>query len=148
MAIGKAIPNSGKPHIVTYMGSPMPAGLPFPQYTVVVKFLTTTAPEECVPYLKGSPAWQIDRHVQDPKTQAYTCARKVQISHIIQVDVAVTDPRSPTGWVYGTFAYDGNASRLDVLGQARLPLGIAIRLRPVDLPGGARRAPAFRRSRA
>ena len=122
MAMGKAIPKSGKPHIVTYMGSPMPAGLPFPQYTVVVKFLTTTAPEECVPYLKGSPAWQIDRHVQDPKTQAYTCAHKVQISHIIQVDVAVTDPRSPTGWVYGTYAYDGNRpgstfwDKLDPLG--------------------------------
>ena len=122
LAIGKAIPKSGKPHIVTYMGSPMPAGLPFPEYTVVVKFLTTTAPEECVPYLKGSPAWQIDRHVQDPKTQAYTCAHKVQISHIIQVDVAVTDPRSPTSWVYGTYAYDGNRpgstfwDKLDPLG--------------------------------
>jgi hypothetical protein len=26
----------------------------------------------------------------------------------VQIDVATADNRSPTGWVYGTFAYDGN----------------------------------------
>jgi hypothetical protein len=75
-----------------------------------------------VPYLKGSPEWQIDRHVMNPRTKGYTCERAVQISRMVQVDVAVTDPRSPTGWVYGTFAYDGNRpgstfwDKLDPLG--------------------------------
>ena len=55
-SVGKAIPNSGVPHVVSYLGSRMPAGLPFPPGTVVVKVLTTNAPVECVPYLKGSPS--------------------------------------------------------------------------------------------
>ena len=45
----------------------MPTGLPFPTGTVVMKILTTSAPPECVPFLKGSPEWQIDRHKVDPE---------------------------------------------------------------------------------
>jgi hypothetical protein len=55
VAFGKAIPKSGQPQTADYLGAQMPAGLPFPQGTVVVKFLTTNAPPDCVPYLKGSP---------------------------------------------------------------------------------------------
>src|SRR3978361_1640066 len=51
VAFGKAIPKSGVPQVATYMGTRVPAGLPFPPGTVVVKFLTTSAPAECVPYL-------------------------------------------------------------------------------------------------
>ena len=132
-AFGKAIPKSGEPQIANYMGTQMPAGLPFPQGTVVVKFLTTSAPPECVPYLKGSPEWQIDRHVLNNRTQNYTCERAVQISRIVQVDVAVTDSRSPTGWVYGTYAYDagqGGSTFWDNL----LPLGIQYGSDPWTFP--------------
>lgn len=107
LSVGKAIPASGVPQMVKYLGAPMAAGLPFPQGTVVVKFLTTTAPPDCVPFLAGSPEWQIDRHVLDQKQHKYLCERAVQISRMVQIDVAVADSRSPTGWVYGTFAYDG-----------------------------------------
>ncbi|HEX8165194.1 MAG TPA: hypothetical protein VF601_05330 [Beijerinckiaceae bacterium] len=106
-ALGKAIPKNGRPKVVSYLGSPMPDGLPFPANTVVVKFLTTNAPPDCVPYLRGSPEWRVNRHAVDPKTKAYLCRREVQVSRMIQVDVAVVDPRSPTRWVYGTFGYDG-----------------------------------------
>jgi hypothetical protein len=106
-ALGKAIPKDGVPKSADYMGAPMPAGLPFPQGATVVKVLTTNAPVDCVPYLKGSPEWQVNRHVYNPDTKTYMCQRAVQVSRIVQIDVAVTDGRSPTGWVYGTFAYDG-----------------------------------------
>jgi hypothetical protein len=133
VAFGKAIPKSGQPQTADYMGAQMPAGLPFPQGTVVVKFLTTNAPPDCVPYLKGSPEWQIDRHVLNDKTQRYTCERAVQISRIVQVDVAVTDSRSPTGWVYGTYAYDAGQSGTTFWDHL-LPLGIEFGSDPWTFP--------------
>jgi hypothetical protein len=76
VAFGKAIPSSGRPQTADYLGTQMPAGLPFPQGTVVVKFLTTSAPPDCVSYLKGSPEWQIDRHVLNQKTHKYTASAR------------------------------------------------------------------------
>lgn len=106
-ALGRAIPASGAPQMGEYKGVPMPAGLPFPEGTVVVKVLTSSVPTECVTYLKGAPAWQVDRHKYTPE-KGYECEREVQYSHVVQMDVAVADSRSPIGWVYGTFAYDGD----------------------------------------
>ncbi len=105
-SIGQVFGRDGRPQIGEYMGSPAPRGLPFPPGTVVAKFLTTNAPVECVGSLRGSPEWQIHRHRQDAQGQ-YTCQREVQVSRLVQVDVAVVDSRSPTRWVYGTFAYNG-----------------------------------------
>jgi hypothetical protein len=133
MAVGKAIPASGVPKIGTYLGSPMPEGLPFPQGTVVVKFLTTTATPDCVPFLKGSPEWQLDRHVLDQKQQKYLCQRFVQTSRMVQIDVAVTDSRSPTGWVYGTFAYDGDLPGKTFWDRLE-PLGIEFGADPWTFP--------------
>lgn len=110
-AIGKTIPKDGVPKTTDYMGARLPAGLPFPQGAAVVKVLTTNAPVDCVPYLKGAPEWRVNRHVFNPETKAYdVCKRQLQVSRIVQIDVAVTDARSPTGWVYGTYAYNGNQS--------------------------------------
>lgn len=108
-AIGRSIPTTGVPKVGTYLGTTVPAGLPFKEGTVVVKILTTNAPEECVPSLKGSPQWQIDRH-KVTADKGYECDREVQISRIVQVDVAVVDFRSPTHWVYGTFGFDGSSA--------------------------------------
>jgi hypothetical protein len=107
LALGKAIPPSGRPATVSYQGVPVPDGLPFPEGTAVVKVLTTTAPEECVPFLKGAPKWTVDRHKYDPE-KGYLCEREPQVNHVVQIDVAVVDQRSPTRWVYGTFVYDGS----------------------------------------
>ncbi len=132
-SIGKVIPKSGQPQIASYLGTKMPAGLPFPVGTVVVKFLTTNAPPDCVPYLRGSPEWQIDRHVLNSQTNKYTCERKVQTSRIVQVDVAVTDPRSPTGWVYGTYAYSADQPGTTFWDHL-LPLGIQYGSDPWTFP--------------
>lgn len=112
-SLGQVWGDTGAPHIGEYMGSAMPAGLPFPEGTVVAKLLFTTAPVECAPYLQGSPEWQVNRHGVHPDTQQYLCQRDVQTVRLVQVDIAVVDagtadnPRSPTRWVYGTFAYNG-----------------------------------------
>ncbi len=122
-ALGKSIPKDGLPRAADAMGVSMPAGLPFPQGTAVMKVLTTNAPVDCVPYLKGSPEWQVNRHVLDPASKKYMCRRAVQVSRIVQIDVAVADARSPTGWVYGTFAYNGD-QRGATFWDRLMPLGV------------------------
>ena len=121
--LGQAWPQAGQPKLATYMGGTMPAGLPFPEGTVVAKFLTTSAPVSCVPFLKGAPEWQIHRHKMSPTSQKYGCEREVQISRLVQVDVAVVDLRSPTRWVYGTFAYNGNINA-DNVWDKLAPVGL------------------------
>jgi hypothetical protein len=90
---------------------------------VVAKFLTTNAPPECVPYLAGSPEWQIHRHAIAPRSKQYLCEREVQISRLVQVDVAVIDTRSPTRWVYGTFGYSAKAKGKTVWDRL-VPIGV------------------------
>jgi hypothetical protein len=133
-ALGRAIPRTGVPKVVDYMGSPMPDGLPFPQGTAVVKVLTTNATPECVPFLKNSPVWRVNRHVMDEaKNKAYSCDRKLQESRIVQIDVAVADKRSPTGWVYGTYAYDGNIDGATFWDRL-VPLGVQWGADPWSFP--------------
>ncbi|MBM3784855.1 MAG: hypothetical protein FJW30_10875 [Acidobacteria bacterium] len=121
-SIGKVIPPSGRPSLGSYMGTPMPDGLPFPEGTMVVKVLTSSAPEECVPFLKGAPKWTVDRHVMDP-VKGYLCKREPQVNHIVQIDVAVVDNRNPNRWVYGTYVYDGN-QRGATFWDRLVPLGL------------------------
>jgi hypothetical protein len=132
-SIGKSVPPDGVPKTADFMGSQMAAGLPFAQGTVVVKFLTTSATPDCVPYLKGSPEWQIDRHVLQPNGK-YSCERKVQTSRIVQMDVAVTDNRSPTGWVYATYVYNGDQRGATTFWEHLLPLGIQFGSDPWTFP--------------
>jgi len=40
---------------------------------------------------------------------------------LIQVDFAVRDDRAPTGWVFGTFMYDGTTSEENVCHKYLLP---------------------------
>src|SRR4051794_9606296 len=105
-AFGKTWNKAGDPLVNNVNGMPQPAGLPFPDGTVVAKFLFTSATPQDVPYLRGSPNWQADRHVE--QNNEYFCERKVDSVYLVQVDVAVVDSRSPSRWVFGTFAYDGN----------------------------------------
>jgi hypothetical protein len=107
-SIGQQWPASGEP--ATYQdasGRLLARGMPFPEGTVVVKILNTTADERSVPYLKGSTNWQANGHVQESPTTYSTCERKVRRVHLVQMDIAVVDLRSPTRWVYTTLAYDG-----------------------------------------
>jgi hypothetical protein len=101
-----------------------------------VKILTTNAPVDCVPYLAGSPEWQIDRHTvytDGPKKGKYSCDRVTQTSRVVQVDVAVVDSRSPMRWVYGTFAYDGRVGGTTFWDRL-VPVGIQFGADPWTFP--------------
>ena len=102
-SIGQAFPPSGVPQTVSASPAPRPAGLPFAEGTLVAKLLFTTASDSEVYFLKGSPEWTANGHVgQYPDLDRAPLA-----VHLVQIDVAVADSRSPTGWVFGTFAYNG-----------------------------------------
>lgn len=102
-AIGKAVPASGIPQAGP--GNALPVR--FPQGTLVVKLLFTSATAADVPYLASAPQWTVDRHVQLPNGQFDSIQRSPQPVNLVQMDVAVRDDRSPIGWVYGTYAYNG-----------------------------------------
>ncbi len=76
----------------------------FPVGTVAAKLLFTAAPVSQVPYLEGAPTWQANIN-----TSTRSEERKPQEVRLIQFDVAVRDARAnaTTGWVFGTFVYDG-----------------------------------------
>lgn len=84
--------------------SPNPAAAKFPIGAVSVKLIFTEAPVNQVPYLAGSVEWQADIN------RANNAGPRPTL-RLLQVDVAVRDSRatSTTGWVFGTFVYDGNA---------------------------------------
>lgn len=123
-SIGQQWPASGEP--ATYQdakGRLLARGMPFPEGTVVVKILNTTADENDVPYLKGSTNWQANGHVQLSPTTYSTCERKVRRVHLVQMDLAVVDKRSPTRWVYSTLAYDGTLPGKTVWDRLK-PIGV------------------------
>jgi hypothetical protein len=84
--------------------SPDPAMARFPNGSLSVKLIFTQAPVTQVPYLAGSVEWQADIN------RASGAGARPTL-RLLQVDVAVRDSRaaSTTGWVFGTFVYDGNA---------------------------------------
>jgi hypothetical protein len=122
-SIGQAFPASGAPDTYTENGRNFAQGMPFPEGTVVIKLLNTTADETAVPYMKGSTNWQANGHTQLSPTEYATCEREVRTVHLVQVDIAVVDSRSPTRWVYSTLAYDGNLPGETVLDRLT-PVGV------------------------
>lgn len=89
-----------------------PVGVSFPVDTVSVKFLFTDAPSEETPYLEGAPLYYA--HIDAPGSGStfHPVAERVrQPMRLLQVDVAVKDPRSApeTGWIFGTFVWKGPA---------------------------------------
>jgi hypothetical protein len=122
--LGEVLPPSGEP--ATYKdekGRLLAKGMPFAEGTVVVKLLNTTADETAVPYLKGSTNWQANGHKQIDQVTYSTCERAVRRVHLVQIDLAVVDLRSPTRWVYSTLGYDGNHPGKTVWDRMR-PLGV------------------------
>lgn len=94
------------------------SALPFRRGTVVAKTLYTQATADEVPLLAGAPT--IQAHiVKDDAPDDDLCpgdttpigqpaAREEQALRLLQLDIAVRDPRATvTGWVFGTFVYDG-----------------------------------------
>jgi hypothetical protein len=122
-SLGQLFPPSGEPATVRQAGRMLAKGLPFPPGTVVIKLLNSTADETQVPYLKGSTNWSVNAHRQTGPTSYDTCERTVRRAHLVQVDLAVVDPRSPTRWVYSTLAYDGDLPGKTMWDRMR-PLGV------------------------
>jgi hypothetical protein len=122
-ALGQTFPSTGVPATFKQDGRTFARGLPFPDGTMVMKILTTTASHSAVPYLKDSPTWQADGHVQTGPTSYMVCQRQVREVHLVQIDLAVVDSRSPTRWVYSTLAYDGTLPGKTVWDRLR-PLGV------------------------
>lgn len=82
----------------------------FPVGTVSFKLLFSTVSDDKVPYLKNAPTWDadIDRDVAHKTTRVH------QEVHLVQVDIAVRDPRAGTsGWVFGTFVYNADVASTD-----------------------------------
>ena len=100
--------------------------LPFPVGTVVAKLLFTEADATEVPLLAGAPEIQANIHV-DPNPNDDMCPpatvgnpaepapRAPAMLRLLQFDVAVRDARADvtTGWVFGTFVYDGRKTGTD-----------------------------------
>ncbi len=93
--------------------NPDPTGLNnFPDGSYIIKLLFSTVQDEQLPTMVNSLVWQADRYVeQNPEVRnegpLSKYDREVQPVRMLQIDVAVRDDRSLTGWLFGTFAYDG-----------------------------------------
>lgn len=85
---------------------PDPGACRFPVGTVVCKLLFTQATVDQVPYLAPPVEWEAYAETSDSDR-----TRKVQRVRLLQVDVMVRDARAEktngTGWVFGTFCYNG-----------------------------------------
>jgi hypothetical protein len=138
-SLGQVFPESGVPAVHTENGRTFANGLPFPEGTLVIKILNTTADVSSVPYLRGSTGWQANAHVQYGPDKYSTCDRRVRMVHLIQIDLAVVDERSPTRWVYSTLAYNGDLPGKSVLDRVE-PLGVQWGNDPHTFPAVTRAA--------
>ena len=81
----------------------------FPHGTVFAKLLFTDAPQgdDVIPFLENPLQWKA--YITENFWKSAT--RKVTPVNLLQMDIAVRDPRADapglTGWVFGTFAYNG-----------------------------------------
>jgi hypothetical protein len=87
-----------------------PSAAAFPEGTVSVKLLFTQASVAEVPYLKGAKEWQADIYQSVAIPTNPILPRSIQTVRLLQIDVAVRDSRADdtTGWVFGTFIYNGD----------------------------------------
>lgn len=80
----------------------------FPHGTVFAKLLFTDAPEgdDKIDYLENPLSWTV--YITENWNSSNRVVKKV---NLLQMDIAVRDPRAEgegqTGWVFGTFAYNG-----------------------------------------
>jgi hypothetical protein len=92
---------------------PDPTRATFPDNTVSFKLLFTDAQDAEVPFLAGSKKWTANIY-QDVNN--YAPPRVDREVRLLQLDIAVKDPRvgARSGWIFGTFVYDGGRDGPDV----------------------------------
>jgi hypothetical protein len=111
------------------------AGIEFPLHTVVGKLLFTEATETELPALVGSPVWTANVGKRIPQTSSAcppsdgSTGRTLVDVRLLQLDVSIRVPigdgpkESPTGWVFGTFIFDGALAEPNPWKQLR-PVGL------------------------
>lgn len=111
------------------------SALPFAVGTVAVKLVFTEASAADDPRLAGAPEVEANIHV-DAHPEDSTCAPSVgaggrasartpRLLRLLQFDVAVREERASykTGWVYGSFVYDGRLPGADPWAKLK-PVGL------------------------
>jgi hypothetical protein len=97
---------------------PNAKGIQFPVGTVVMKVLFTDVPTDQVPSLGNPLLWTA--YV----TENYRSTKRVfhQLA-LVQMDLMVRDDRSPFGWVFGNYQYNGKMNNKNMW-KNLVPLGI------------------------
>lgn len=109
------------------------SALPFYDGTVAVKLVFTEATASDDPKLAGAPELNANIHVARASTgcapavapSGEPAPRTPQTLRLIQLDLAVRDDRASykTGWVFGSFRYDGSRPGADPW-QKLVPMGL------------------------
>lgn len=126
-AIGQVYcdPDNPKP----WMVNGDPTGLSsMPEGSYIIKLLFSTVDEQQLSIVKEALTW--DAHVfvnGDPSWRNQgpigRFERRLGKIRLIQIDVSVRDERSTTGWLLGTFGYDGRAAGATPW-ERMIPLGL------------------------
>ena len=100
----------------------------FADGSYIIKLLFSTVTEEQLPTAKNALTWQANVFVNDDPTwrnkgPMARFERKTGPIRLIQIDVSVRDDRSTTGWLLGTFGYDGT-SKGETPWKRMVPLGL------------------------
>jgi hypothetical protein len=94
----------------------------------VIKLLFSTVTEQDLPTVKGAFEWDANIYVNKSPRERNAgplsmFARKIGKIRLIQIDLQVRDDRSLTGWLLGTYGYDGNANGTTPW-ERMVPLGL------------------------
>jgi hypothetical protein len=100
----------------------------FANGSYIIKLLFSTVTEAQLPIVKGALTWQGHVFVNDDPTwrnkgPISRFERALGPIRLIQIDVSVRDDRSTTGWLLGTFGYDGTSTG-DTPWKRMVPLGL------------------------
>jgi hypothetical protein len=118
-------PNDPKPGAL----NPDPTGLnSMANGSYVIKLLFSTVNEQELPTVKGAFTWDADIYAdKSPRDRnagpLSKFERKIGKIRLIQIDLQVRDDRSTTGWLLGTYGYDGRLPG-DAPWKRMVPLGL------------------------
>jgi len=109
--------------------NPDPTGLnSMANGSYIIKLLFSTVNEQQLPIVKNALEWKANVFVnEDPKWRNQgpisRYERVTRTVRLIQIDVSVRDERSTTGWLMGTFGYNGNVKG-NTPWKRMVPLGL------------------------
>ncbi|MBT2619392.1 hypothetical protein [Chryseobacterium sp. ISL-6] len=105
--------------------NPAPGKSNFPEGTVSFKLLFTDGTLSKVPFLKNTLEWKANIYSCNPNAECTDKTRTDRTVRLLQIDIAIKDKRAlKTGWVYGTFMYDGSGKGKTVWDRM-VPVGLS-----------------------